>query len=72
MARVVLGILMFLKYGIWNFAFQRKVTWIKRHVAACVKHFSITRHNSPCDIYAGGLHTDGVGFLSNVSVLSRQ
>lgn len=47
MARVVLGILMFLKYGIWNFAFQRKLTWIKRNVAACVKHFSITRHNSP-------------------------
>ena len=72
MARGVLGILMLLTYGIWDFVFERKLTWAERYTTVCVKILSrmvypFTRHSGPFDAHLGSLHRR-VGFPSNVSI----
>lgn len=43
----MLGILKLLKYGIWDFVFERKLTWVERTVTACVKLLGAYFYPSP-------------------------
>lgn len=74
MARGVLGILMLLTYGIWDFVFERKLTRAERYITVCVKILSsmlypITRHNSPL-MPMLVVFTEGWGFCQ-MFLLSR-
>lgn len=67
MVKRLLGILMFFKYSIWDFVFDRKLIWVERNVVVCVKlfiskFFFIIRYNSLFDVYVGSFYIEIMGF----------